>query len=132
MKYLLYLLTAYFCTACVYIPTAHEDQPEGCDVITKKLDIKQTKPFAKKSEKRRRVIRHSQSDHSPRARGTVSCNHESCLIVVAAIGIIPVTTFVVSGSIMVVGNFVHWLEVKGRCDDDYIDREKREFIDSLE
>ena len=40
---------------------------------------------------------------------------EACLVVYGVIA--PVLTFFVSGSIVLAGNTVHWLEYQGRCDE---------------
>ncbi len=41
----------------------------------------------------------------------VSCQNEGCLI-----AMIPAaTTAIISGSIVVVGNTIHWMEKQGRC-----------------
>lgn len=40
---------------------------------------------------------------------------------------VPVTTIVLSGSIVVVGNTVHWLERQGKCEDGYLKQKTDEF-----
>lgn len=45
------------------------------------------------------------------------CNDEGCLALLVAIGAVSATTAVVSGSIVVVGNVVFWLEKKRQCND---------------
>jgi hypothetical protein len=45
-------------------------------------------------------------------------NKDAAAICLAAMGvIIPVGSFVASGSIVLIGNTVHWLEYHGTCDD---------------
>ena len=44
------------------------------------------------------------------------CNDEGLLIALGG----ATTSYIVSGSIAVVGNTVHWIEKKGRCEDSYI------------
>ncbi len=48
---------------------------------------------------------------------SASCNSPECILVtgVAAIAVVGVTA-IVSGSIVLVGNVVHWVEQQGRCD----------------
>ena len=64
----------------------------------------------------------------PVLQGPIHCAEPECLLVVAlSLVAIPVTSFVVSGSIVVVGNTVHWIEEQGTCEDSMI----QESIDSL-
>jgi hypothetical protein len=35
--------------------------------------------------------------------------------------VVPAGSFILSGSVVLVGNTLHWLEYKGRCEDDDID-----------
>ena len=43
------------------------------------------------------------------------CHEPECLLVMAPIVAISVGSLVVSGSIVVTGNTIHWLEKQGRC-----------------
>jgi len=43
------------------------------------------------------------------------CSNEGCATALVVIGATAVATAVVSGSIVVVGNVVYWLEKQGRC-----------------
>ncbi|MBC5784095.1 hypothetical protein H8N03_14175 [Ramlibacter sp. USB13] len=43
------------------------------------------------------------------------CSNEGCAVLLAAAGVTAAASAVVSGSIVVVGNFVYWLERQGRC-----------------
>jgi len=44
----------------------------------------------------------------------------ACYLAVA-IGV-PAVSFVVSGSIVLAGNTIHWLEYQGRCDEGYLSK----------
>jgi hypothetical protein len=45
-----------------------------------------------------------------------SCNEPECLLIIPlGIFTISVTSMIVSGSIVVVGNTIHWLEKEGKC-----------------
>lgn len=60
--------------------------------------------------------------------GRLQCSDEACLAVfLAAVVIVPASTFIVSGSIVLVGNSIHWLERQGTCDDSYLKQKIREF-----
>lgn len=45
----------------------------------------------------------------------VGCQNEGCIELLVAAGVISAASFVVSGSIAVVGDVVYWLEAKHRC-----------------
>ena len=71
--------------------------PVDCELSTKALDLK---------------------THT--AEGEVrisSCNHSQCMVQLAVYSVVPVGSFIVSGSIVLVGNTAHWLEKQGRCED---------------
>lgn len=51
------------------------------------------------------------------ASADVSQNSDSSKAVLVLLVAIPVTSFIVSGSISVLGNAVHWVEKQGRCED---------------
>jgi|WetSurMetagenome_2_1015567.scaffolds.fasta_scaffold76654_4 hypothetical protein len=43
------------------------------------------------------------------------CSNESCVAALVVFGAVSAATAVVSGSVMVVGNVVYWLEKQGHC-----------------
>jgi hypothetical protein len=43
------------------------------------------------------------------------CSNEGCAVLLAAAGVTAAASAVVSGSIMVIGNVVYWMEKQGRC-----------------
>lgn len=64
------------------------------------------------------------------------CQDPECLLANLAIlsaGVVTVSagSFVVSGSIVVVGNTVHWLEQQGSCDDSFTQRTVSAFVDGF-
>ncbi len=44
-----------------------------------------------------------------------SCNQGDCAAQLVVVGAVAAASAVVSGSIVVVGNVVHWIEKQGRC-----------------
>ena len=44
-----------------------------------------------------------------------SCSNQGCVVIVALAGVTAAASAVVSGSIVVVGNVVYWLEKQERC-----------------
>lgn len=48
---------------------------------------------------------------------TDSCSGDAALACLFTLGVVvPTLTFVASGSVMLIGNTLHWLEYQGRCD----------------
>lgn len=45
----------------------------------------------------------------------VSCRGQDCLAWLALVGAISAASVVISGSIVIVGNSIYWLEKQGRC-----------------
>ena len=45
----------------------------------------------------------------------VGCKNEECVALLVAAGVVSAATAVVSGSVVVTGNVVYWLEEKGSC-----------------
>jgi hypothetical protein len=43
------------------------------------------------------------------------CNNQGCAVLLAASGVTAAASAIISGSIVVAGNAVYWLEKQGRC-----------------
>jgi hypothetical protein len=83
------ILAALLLAGCVATPKVVEYYDEGCSIQTRKV-VLQTQPL-----------------------GNLNCTQSSdCMAVVLAI---TASTAIVSGSIVVVGNTVYWLERVGKC-----------------
>ncbi len=61
-------------------------------------------------------------------QGNLNCHDEACLAVILAVS---AGSFIVSGSIVLTNNTVHWLEYQGTCSDSYLNTTKQFFLDSL-
>ena len=59
------------------------------------------------------------------------CRNEECAIVLAGVAAISAGSAIVSGSIVLTGNTIHWLEYQGTCSDGYLNKVKQAFLDSL-
>jgi len=79
--------------ACAFVPKVDHKQQyaKSCEMYTKELTLDAV------------------------SLGGLDCGGNSSCVVVASL--VPVTTFLVSGSIVLVGNTVHWLEYQGSCDE---------------
>jgi hypothetical protein len=102
MKLFSLLYLVIFLSGCVFYPKeAHrQDMAANCShkMQTKKLTLEL-------SDAQMRVSC-GNGRHGP---ATLGC--------VALLSFIPAASFVVSGSIVLVGNAIHWLEYESRCDD---------------
>jgi hypothetical protein len=98
-KNVLITLLLFFClTSCVFLPETSENQQyyNECEMATKKLTLK----------------------------ADVSKKYSMCggkdlkdepLICLLASGVVASASIVVSGSIVLIGNTIHWLEYKASC-----------------
>ena len=83
------LLAALLLQGCVYVPHTTSSYDEQCKIQTKRMTLR------------------------PEQLGTVgSCAGSDCVVALAALG---AASAVISGSIVVVGNVVYWLEKQGKC-----------------
>lgn len=67
-------------------------------------------------------------DHVPLQLGGGGCNGEGCLVILALYGGVTAGSAVVSGSVVLVGNTLYWLEKKGRCNMPAVARATSEFL----
>jgi hypothetical protein len=95
----LLLISAFLMSACAFYPSTSklQDHADECNMATRSLDL-------------------DYEDMSANACAGVGA--EGGLLCLAGLGvIIPVGSLVASGSIVLVGNTLHWLEYHGTCDD---------------
>ena len=96
----------FILSACVYAPVVdrYEDASASCRTYTKSMSLKE----------------HPMSGN---------CTDNSCLG-----GAIVVTagSLLISGSIVLAGNIVHWLEYQGTCSDGYLNATRQLFIRSID
>jgi hypothetical protein len=88
------------CTGCAFAPKVSSDQPyaTNCEMTTQMLTL-----------------------DKPRATQAFNCQKQqygpnvlSCMILGGII--IPAGSFIISGSIVLVNNSLHWLEYQGSCE----------------
>jgi hypothetical protein len=94
----LLLASIILSTACAFYPTTskQQDHANKCNMATRSLDLEYDVMIA---------------------TGCGGSNEEAaaCLAIMGIV--IPIGTLVASGSIVLVGNTLHWLEYHGTCDD---------------
>ena len=84
--------TAIVLGGCVFYPlTTMEYDPE-CNAIQKHMSLTSTQVEA-----------------------FIGCHDRGCVELLALAGVISATSFVISGSIAVVGDVVYWLEARQQC-----------------
>ncbi len=80
-------------SACVYYPKKVEFYDHDCEIQAKKLVLENEFLWL-----------------------NFGCqNEKGCLVILLITGVTGVATAIVSGSIVVVGNVIYWLEKRGKC-----------------
>jgi hypothetical protein len=78
--------------ACVVLPVTSEVYDPQCQRIDRHMDLQPVQIAA-----------------------IQGCSNQGCAMLLAAAGATAAVSLVVSGSIVVVGNVVYWVESQGRC-----------------
>ena len=100
----LVLILTFNLAACLFVPETTANKNNDCQLVTKKWSLE----FKK-------------ADISGRVEGEI----------LVAIGAVAVGSLVVSGSVVVVGNSIHWLEQQGFCDDSITQKTVDGFVSGL-
>lgn len=109
MNRLRFTLIITLLTGCVYYPTVDHSY-DNCALITNRLEL----------------------DHTNLNAVPSSCKDEECVAQLVVYAAVPATTFVVSGSIVVVGNVIHWMEKEGTCEDGFVRSTLKAFLEMLD
>ena len=92
MKALSMLTILIFLTSCTYLPrVVHDPDNARCNLVTSKRTVELASV--------------------PENLG--NCDRPECIV---AAGIYSTATVIVSGTIALIGNTVHWLEKQAKCD----------------
>jgi hypothetical protein len=98
-------------SACIYVPKVKDDSSSpSCKTYTKSMTLEQIEVHQNLS---------------------VRCNNDECLAVLLTAAAVSAGSAIISGSIVVTNNTVHWLEYQGTCDDSYLNTAKQRFLDSV-
>lgn len=115
LKSLSLFITLFSLTGCAVVPKyAEQDVPQSCDLYTKKLDL-EVEILGKKGLK-----------------PLSNCSGEACIGILGVSAGIFAGSAVVSGSIYLVGNTLHWLEKKSRCSDEEASAQSKYYEDILQ
>jgi hypothetical protein len=101
-RFILCILILSSCCGC-FVPKPRDNDPDACKLVTKQYTL----DFS--AETGGAII----------AQSIKVCPDPTCILVAPLVmaAALPTCSFVVSGSIVVVGNTIHWIEGQGRCDD---------------
>jgi hypothetical protein len=77
---------------CVYLPKTTTIYDENC-----------------------KIMKHHMTLEVHQAATIAGCSNEACVAALVVFGAVSAATAVVSGSVVVVGNVVYWLEKQGQC-----------------
>jgi hypothetical protein len=94
-------------SACVVVPAEDTNEVASCNTHTKSMTLKMADA---------RLDR-------------LACGDEACLAVILAVS---AGSLIVSGTVVLTNNTVHWLEYQGSCDDSFLNTTKQRFLDSLD
>jgi hypothetical protein len=98
MKLLLTLLSIAFVSSCVFVPSSSgkQDLRNECEMSTKKLSLKKI----------------GNSDLCLKGTNLNKDGLVACLVIGGFVGS---TSAIVSGSIVLIGNTIHWMEYQATC-----------------
>jgi hypothetical protein len=77
---------------CIFLPQTATHYNAECDIDERKMTLE-----------------------AQQVASLVNCANDGCVAILVAAGVVSAATAVVSGSVVVVGNVVYWLEEKGQC-----------------
>ncbi len=96
MKFIFIVLAVFLVSSCTYIPVSAKNQnyADECEMTTKKLSIK-------------KISRGKSCFNNLKPKDLIDC--------LVLSGLIEPASAVVSGSIVLVGNTIHWMEYQATC-----------------
>lgn len=78
--------------ACVFVPHTTQAYDADCRIVSRRMEMQ-----------------------AVQVATIQGCSNSGCGILLAAAGATAVASAVISGSIVIAGNVVYWLEEQGRC-----------------
>jgi len=109
-KILVSAFLAFFSSACVYVPVVNENDSASanCNTFTKSMSL-----------------------DSVELQGSGRCQNQGCVAILASAVVVSAGSAIISGSIVLTGNTIHWLEYQGTCSDGYLNKTRQLFLDSI-
>ncbi len=112
-------------SACIYVPVVDENKESAssCETFTKHMSMQNLRDLGAGDAQGR------PSDIPINIGG--GCNAECAAAIMAAVVVVSAGSAIISGSIVLTGNTVHWLEYQGTCSDGYLSSAKRSFLHAI-
>ena len=107
MRHVSLLFIVLLMQSCIVLPKTVPEEDQECLLLTKSMTIDYYTSPDMIDEAVDEMVHALASD----------CHEPECLLVFVPIIAISAGSLVVSGSIVVVGNTIHWIEKQGKCDD---------------
>ena len=79
-------------SGCIVVPRTTIAYDEQCQIVRKQMSLK-----------------------AEQVGLLADCSNDACVGVLVGAGVVTAVTAVVSGSVVVIGNVVYWLEKQGNC-----------------
>ena len=97
-KLSIFSLATILLSGCIFYPkTRHRQEDVACNLSTKSMYL-------------------SSNDDLLEAVPT-NCSGDQCELILGTVAAISLGSAVISGSIVVIGNAIYWIEKQGKCDD---------------
>ncbi len=106
-NHVIFLFIVFLIYSCIALPKTVSKEEQDCFLVTKSMTIDFYTSPELMDEAVDEMINAISSD----------CHKPECLLLFAPLIAISAGSLVVSGSIVIVGNTIHWMEEQGRCDD---------------
>ena len=99
-----------FLQTCLFVPAVSEKQTRRCHLVTRKLEL---------------------DTKSINSRSSTIDDINMAISYISSSAIIAPTSLIISGSIVIVGNTIHWIEQEGTCSDGLIRNAIQKLASSL-
>jgi len=111
-KLIVLMLTMSMLSSCAVVPTfTDKNIPQQCDIFTKEVELDIVSGFLEPTD---------------------SCSDEGCVTGLIVMGGFFASSAIISSSIYLIGNTVHYLEKSARCDDKLIKQQVTNFSKEME
>ncbi len=114
-----------FTTSCISVPKEVIDSGSACQLSTHQYEliiVGSDKPYFEALEEKQKSL---PSCGTPGPIGSI------CASLLAGYVSVSAVSLVVSGSIVITGNTVHWIEKQGKCEDSQVQNFKENFTNSM-
>ena len=117
-KITIFLTIIFYLSSCAFYPKVADRQNARCQLVTKRLTLEVFPPVKNKQFK-------------PMDLNISSGDAEIIFYILAGLVVIATVSAIVSGSIVLTGNTIHWIEKEGKCNDGAIKKAIEKLSKSL-